>query len=108
MASLFFFPFCLFVPQKMTSVAELTRLFEFEVVLTQPRWSFSGGLTGKKQRRKEKPYFFFKTRPLELSASRRCSRFKNFNLSIPKNTKTPSHKLNMLKHILRCVLKLQT
>ncbi len=48
------------------------------VCLRLLRWSFSGGQTGKKMK-KEKPDSFFKTRPLELSASIRCLWFKNLN-----------------------------
>jgi hypothetical protein len=54
----FFFTFCLFVTQKMTSMAEPTQLFKFKVALTLPHWSFSGGQTGKKRRKKRSQISF--------------------------------------------------
>ena len=44
------------------------------------RWSFSGGQMGKKTKKNRKARFLFlKTHPVELSALRRCSLFKNLN-----------------------------
>jgi hypothetical protein len=64
---LLFFTFCLFVSPKIASVAESTTSVR-KVVSTLPHWSFSGGQTDKKQRKKEKPDVFFKSGLLELSA----------------------------------------